>query len=148
MRKIIFSLYITALFLCGCASLDSGKLSEFDQLTIIDMARYTITGNRKNKKFVTAAEGAAINKKMPEVKIRYTGPRQGRMLISWQLKNKTVNFVYSGQFLTDRAIWQMGIIKHDSSISKNEVDPFRKRRNAVSSDFDGLRKKDKTIGKN
>ncbi|MDD5698035.1 MAG: hypothetical protein PHH77_05415 [Victivallaceae bacterium] len=146
MRKISLILFMGGLFWCGCTSMgpDSGKLSEAEQLTVIDLARYTITRNRKNQQLVTAAERDIINKRLPEVKIRYTGPRQGRMAMSWMLDGKTINFIYGGHFLTDSASWEMGIVRHDYRISKNKVDPFRKRKNAVPSDFDDLRKKGKT----
>ena len=146
MQKSVVCLMLSVVFLCGCTSigLGSGKLSESEQLTVIDMARYTIT--RQNRKFVTAEEAAFINKQMPEVKVRYSGSRQGKMLISWAMKNKTVNFVYSGKFLTDSAMWRMGIVKQKYSKSKNTANPFRKRKKVEAADFDDLRKKDKIVG--
>jgi hypothetical protein len=137
MQKIVVCLVLSALFVSGCTSLDSEKLSEFDQLTVIDMARYTIT--QQNRKFVSAEEAAHINKQMPEVKIRYSAPREGKMLISWPLKNKTVTFVYSGKFLTDSAMWEMGIIKHDYRVSKKKINPFSKRKKVEATDFNDLR---------
>ena len=146
MQKSVICLMLSVVFLCGCTSigLGSGKLSESEQLTVIDMARYTIT--QQNRKFVTAEEAAFINKQMPEVKVRYSGSRQGKMLISWAMKNKTVNFVYSGKFLTDSAMWRMGIVKRRYSKSKNKANPFRKRKKVEAADFDDLRKKDKIAG--
>lgn len=143
MKKNIICLVSSVLFLCGCASLDpdAGILSESEKLTIIDMARYAITKNRKNKKFITTAETELINKQMPDVKVRYSGPRQGRMLISWALKKKTVNFIYSGKFLTDSAMWEMGIVKHDYKISKKKANPFQKQKKVSAADFEDLRKK-------
>ena len=129
------------LLFCGCASMniDDSKLSESDKLTIIDMARYTITQNSNNRKLVTAAEANEINKKMPDVRIRYSGPRQGRMIISWVMKSKTVNFIYSGEFLTDNAMWQLGIARHDYKVSKEKVKTFTKQAKVKASDFDDLR---------
>ena len=129
------------LMLCGCTSMsiDDGKLSESDKLTVIDMARYTITQNSNNRKLVTAAEAEEINKKMPDVRIRYTGPRRGRMVISWVMSKKTVNFIYSGEFLTDNAMWQLGIIKHDLKISREKVKPDAKHAKATVADFEDLR---------
>jgi len=167
MQKSVVCLMLSVVFLCGCTSigLGSGKLSESEQLTVIDLARYTIT--RQNRKFVTAEEAAFINKEMPEVKIRYSGPREGKMTISWSIeektanmknkilnvkskigntKGKTVNFVYSGKFLTDSAMWRMGIVKQKYSKSKNTANPFRKRKKVEAADFDDLRKKDKIVG--
>ena len=148
MGKIVLSLVASILFLCGCTSinLDSGKLSESEKLTIIDMARYTITKMKKNKKFASAAEADIINKTMPEVKVLYNGPRQGKMTMSWELKNKTINFVYSGEFLTDKAMWKMGISRHTYKISKERVNPFQKHIKVEVSDFDDLRRKSKAIG--
>ena len=138
MQKSVVCLMLSVVFLCGCTSigLGSGKLSESEQLTVIDLARYTIT--RQNSKFVTAEEAAFINKEMPEVKVRYSGPREGKMTISWAMKNKTVNFVYSGKFLTDSVMWRMGITRYDKKISKNTANPFRKRKKTQVSDFDDL----------
>ena len=144
MQKLVVCLALSVLFVCGCTSLNSDKLSEFDQLTVIDMARYTIT--QQNRKFVTAEEAAHINKQMPEVKIRYSAPREGKMLISWPMKNKTVNFVYSGKFLTDSAMWRMGIVKHKYSKSKNIKNPFSKHKKVEAADFNDLRKKDRIVG--
>ncbi|MBU8902722.1 MAG: hypothetical protein KOO69_08280 [Victivallales bacterium] len=146
MGKIILSLATSVLFLCGCTSvnLDSGKLSESEKLTIIDMARYTITKMKKNKKFASAAEADIISKTMPEVKVLYSGPRQGKMTMSWELKNKTINFVYSGEFLTDKAMWKMSISKHIYKISKKRVNPFQKHIKIEATDFDDLRRKSKT----
>ena len=145
MQKIIFSLFICGVFLCGCTSVstDSGKLTETEQLTIVDIARYTITQNRKNKRFVTDQEAAIISKQMPEVKIHYTGPRQGRMYISWHLKHKSINFVYSGNFLANTAMWQMTIAKHDSKLSKKKVKISDKIPQATEKDFSDLRRKDR-----
>jgi len=142
MGKIVLLLVVSVLVFCGCnsISLDAGKLSESEKLTIIDMARYTITGMRKNKKFVSSAEADIINKKMPDVKVLYSGPRQGKMTISWPLESKTVNFVYSGKFLTDSAMWRMGITRYDKKISKKKINPLRKRERVEVSDFDDLRK--------
>ena len=149
MSKMILSLAASVLILCGCSSigLDSGKLSESEKLTIIDMARYTITRMKKNKKFATAAEANMINTTMPDVKVLYSGPRQGKMTMSWELKNKTINFVYSGEFLTDNAMWKMGISKHTYEVSKKRVNPFQKHVKVVPTDFDDLRKNSKTIRK-
>lgn len=143
MGKAVLFLVVSILILSGCSStgLDSGKLSESEKLTIIDMARYTITGIKKNQKFVNAADAEFIKKKMPEVKVLYNGPRQGKMTMSWALKSKTVNFVYSGKFLTDSAMWQMGIVKHDLHISRKKVNPFKKREKVDVKDFDDLRGK-------
>ena len=152
MEKIILALMAGVLLSCGCTSFDSGILSEPEKLTIIDMARYTITKMSKNKKFITAAEAKVINKTMPEVKIRYTGPRQGKMYISWSIDNdkedgKTVNFVYSGKFLTDSAMWQMGIVKYKRQESKNKVNPYHKVKDVEGSDFKDLMRKDVVLGK-
>jgi len=165
MQKFVVCL-LSVVFLCGCTSLGSGKLSESEKLTIIDLARYTIT--QQNRKFVTFEEAAIINKEMPEVKIRYSGPREGKMTISWSIeektanmknkilnvkskignmKGKTVNFVYSGKFLTDSAMWQMGIAKHTYIVSKKKTNPFRKHKKVEAADFDDLRGKDKVAGK-
>ena len=146
MQKSVICLMLSVVFLCGCTSIGmgSGKLSESERLTVVDMARYTIT--QQNRKFVTAEEAAFINKQMPEVKVRYSGSRQGKMLISWAMKNKTVNFVYSGKFLTDSAMWRMGIVKQKYSKSKNKANPFRKRKKVEVADFDDLRKKNKMAG--
>jgi hypothetical protein len=141
MQKNVLCLVLSVVCLCGCASFDSAKLSEFDQLTVIDMARYTITKMQKNKKFVTAVEAAHINKQMPEVKIHYSAPREGKMLMSWPMKNKTVNIVYSGKFLTDSAMWQMGIVKHNYSINKKKSNPFSKYKKMDATDFKDLMKK-------
>ena len=152
MGKTVLSLIAGILLLCGCASLESDKLSDSEKLTVIDLARYTITQMPKNKKFVNPMEAAFINKTMPEVKIHYTGPRQGKMLISWTLlsKNKktgkTVNFVYSGKFLTDDIMWRMGIVKHVYNRSKKKVNPYRKIKGVESADFKDLMKKDVLIG--
>jgi len=151
MKKNVLSLVAGILLLCGCTSFDSGILSESEKLTIIDMARYTITKMPKNTKFVTAVEADVINETMPKVKVRYTGRRQGKMFISWSVdknkkEGKTVNFVYSGKFLTDSAMWRMGIVKQKYSKSKNTANPFRKRKKVEAADFDDLRKKDKIVG--
>ena len=87
-----------------------------------------------------------INKTMPEVKVLYSGPRQGKMIMSWGFKNKTINFVYSGEFLTDKAMWKMGISRHTYKISKERVNPFQKHIKVEVSDFDDLRRKSKAIG--
>lgn len=132
--------FLCVLLLCGCGSID-GQLSESEKITIIDMARYTVT--TQNKKFVTDREAAQINKEMPEVRIHYTGPRQGRMWMSWSLEKKKVSLVYSGEFLTDRAMWEMGIAKHAYEISKEKVDPYHQRSKTSVEDFADLRRKDK-----
>ncbi len=152
MEKMVLTLATAVLLLCGCSSLDSGILSESEKLTIIDMARYTITKMPKNKKFVTAAEADAINKKMPEVRVRYTGPRQGKMFISWSVdsndkEGKTVNFVYSGKFLTDSAMWRMGIVKYKKHKSKKKVNPYHKVKGVEGADFKDLMKKNVILGK-
>jgi hypothetical protein len=149
MGKIVLFLTAGVLLLCGCSSMniDSGKLSESEKLTIVDMARYTITKMRKNKKFVTMEEAAVINKKMPDIKIKYDAPREGKMMISWPLKTKTVNFVYSGKFLTDSAMWRMGIAKHDYRVSKTRTNPYSKVKDVNESDFNDLRKKAKKSNK-
>jgi len=134
--------FLCVLVLCGCSSID-GKLSESEKITIIDMARYTIT--RQNKKFVTDREAARINKDMPEVRIHYTGSRRGKMWISWSLDKKKINLIYSGEFLTDGAMWQLGIAKYKYATSKEKTDPFYKRPQATAADFADLRKKDKTV---
>jgi len=139
MKKIVLSLAASLLFLCACNSLTSEKLSESEKLTIVDMARYTITKMEKNKKFATAAEADFINTNMPEVKVLYTGHRKGKMTMSWTCKNKTINFVYSGEFLTDRAMWKMGIVRHTLNKSKGKVDPLKKVKSANPADFDDLR---------
>ena len=147
MGKALLSLTAGILLLCGCTSLKSDKLNDSEKLTVVDLARYTITKMPKNRKFVTATEAAFINKTMPEVKVHYTGPRQGKMLISWTLANKskkagkTVNFVYSGKFLTDEVMWRMGIVKHVYDRSKNKTNPYRKIKDVSKSDFKELRKK-------
>lgn len=148
MSKMILSLAASVLILSGCSSigLGSGKLSESEKLTIIDMARYTITRMKKNRKFATAAEADMINKTMPDVKVLYSGPRQGKMTMSWELNNKTINFVYSGEFLTDKAMWKMGISKHTYKVSKKAVNPFQKHTKVAPDDFDDLRGNSKTIG--
>ncbi|MDD5597670.1 MAG: hypothetical protein PHV82_06980 [Victivallaceae bacterium] len=138
----VAAVFLCILILCGCSSID-GSLSESEKITIIDMARYTIT--RQNKKFVTDQEAAEINKTMPEVRIHYTGPRQGKMWISWSLDKKKINFVYSGEFLTDSAMWQMWIAKYKYATSKEKMDPFHKRPQATAADFADLRKKDKVV---
>jgi hypothetical protein len=143
----MISCFAVILLLSGCSSvdIDSGKLSDKDKITIIDMARYAITGNEKNKKFVTAEERDKINREMPIVKIHYTGYREGQMIMSWELAKKTINFKYSGKFLTDSAMWQMRITKHDYSVSKDKKDPFRARTKAMPKDFEGLLKEDKMM---
>jgi len=146
MQKIVLLAATVVLFLSGCASFDSETLSESEQLTVIDMARFTITGMKKNKKFVTLTEAAYINKNMPEVKIKYTGPRQGKMTISWALessplKGKVVNFVYSGKLLTDSAMWRMGIVKYDKSKSKTKTNILNKKKKVGAAYFKDLRKK-------
>lgn len=152
MGKMVLSFTaVIILLLCGCSSFDSGILSDSEKLTIIDMARYTITKMPKNKKFVTEAEADAINKKMPEVKIRYTGPRQGKMYISWSVdtndkEGKTVNFVYSGKFLTDSAMWRMGIVKYKKNKSKEKVNPYRKIKGVEGTDFQDLVKQNVFLG--
>jgi len=152
MGKTVFTLTAGILLLCGCSSFDSGILSDSEKLTIIDMARYTITRMPKNKKFVTPVEAAAINKTMPEVKIRYTGPRQGKMYISWSVdtnakEGKTINFVYSGEFLTDDAMWRMGIVKYKKHESKKKVNPYHKIKGVEGADFRDLLKKNVVLGK-
>ena len=155
MQKIVLLATAVVLFLSGCASFDSETLSESEQLTVIDMARFTITGMEKNKKFVSLAEAAYINKNMPEVKIKYTGPRQGKMTISWTLesrtlkgklenrllKGKVVNFVYSGKFLTDSAMWRMGIVKYEENKSKKKTKMLDKNKKVGAAYFKDLRKK-------
>ena len=154
MQKIVLLASLFVLFLSSCASFDSEKLSESEQLTVIDMARFTITGMEKNKKFVSMTEAAYINKNMPEVRIKYTGPRQGKMTISWTLeskaskgklgsrlsKGKVVNFVYSGEFLTDSAMWRMGIVKYEENKSKKKTSMLDKSKKIGAEDFKGLRK--------
>ena len=152
MGRIFLTLTAGILLLSGCSSFDSGILSESEKLTIIDMARYTITKMPKNKKFVTPAEADAINKTMPKVKVRYTGPRQGKMFISWSVdsndkEGKSVNFVYSGRFLTDSAMWRMGIVKYKKQKSKEKVNPYRKIRGVEGADFKDLMKKNVILGK-
>jgi hypothetical protein len=120
-------------------NVDDNKLSESEKLTIIDMARYAITRNSNNRKLITAAEAKEINQKMPDVRIRYNGPRRGRMVISWIMESKTVNFIYSGEFLTDSAMWQLGIARHDYKVSKEKVKSFTKHSKVKASDFDDLR---------
>lgn len=153
MGKIVLFLTAGILLLCGCASLDSETLSESEKLTVVDMARYTITKMPKNRKFVNSMEASFINKTMPEVKVHYTGPRQGKMFISWILINKnkkngkTVNFIYSGKFLTDDAMWRMGIVKHVYDRSKKKINPYRKVRDVKDADFKELRKKSMIPGR-
>ena len=152
MVKMVLALTAVILLLCGCSSFDSGILSESEKLTIIDMARYTITQMPKNKKLVTAAEADAINRTMPEVKVRYTGSRQGKMYISWSVptndkEGKTVNFVYSGRFLTDSAMWRMGIVKYKKHKSKEKVNPYHKVKGVEGADFKDLVKKNVMLGK-
>ena len=153
MGKIVLFLVAGILLLCGCTSLDSETLSESEKLTVVDMARYTITKMPKNGKFVNSMEASFINRTMPEVKVRYTGPRQGKMFISWTLMNKnkkngkTVNFIYSGKFLTDDAMWRMGIVKHTYDRSKKRTNPYRKVRDVKDADFKELRKKSMIPGR-
>ncbi len=151
MGKNVLSLVAGILLLCGCTSFDSGILSESEKLTIIDMARYTITKMPKNTKFVTTAEADVINETMPEVKVRYTGLRQGKMFISWSVdknkeEGKTVNFVYSGKFLTDDAMWRMGIVKYKKAKSKKKVNPYSKIKDVEGTDFNDLMKKNVIVG--
>lgn len=134
--------FLCIMIFCGCSSL-SGKLSDSEQLTLIDIARYTIT--KQNRKFVTAKEANEINNKMPEVRIHYTGPKQGKIWISWDLDEKKINFTGYGELVPEHIMWQMYIAKHKSKVSKKELDPFRRRPPARTEDFAGLLKKDKII---
>ena len=142
----IFLAFLISLFLCACTSLDmnSRKSSESEKITIIDMARYTLTQQSKNRRLISVAEAIRINKETPEVKIRYTGHRQGRMMISWSLENKRVNLIYSGKFLSDSAMWELSIAKHARQISKKKVNPYAKRKSVEEKDFADLRK-NKTV---
>lgn len=143
MQKFVYLLSACILFCTGCASITGSDIlsdSEIDE--VIDIARYIATSPLKDNKttVVSRAEVAQIKQTRPKVKIQYTGPRQGKMALRWQLKTKAVNLIYTGKFLTNDVSWKMSIAKHKTTQSKKKLDPFRQREQLKPQDFNDMLK--------
>lgn len=107
-------------FCSGCAS-DSQGFSEKDRLTkaetdaVISHVRKFVLQSRKLR--LTPAEAEVIRTTEPQVGVRYTGPKSGRLSIHWSLPNyRTLLVQRSGDLLSNsRADWTTRVITGSTS---------------------------------
>ena len=112
----LFGLLLAGIAVCsGCASGGQG-LSESDRLTkeetdaVVAHVRRFILRSRKFN--LTPAEKEVVRTVEPQVGVRYTGPKSGRLSLHWSLPNyRTLLVQRSGQLLSSGgADWTARII--------------------------------------
>ena len=116
MKLQLYVLFLTGIvFFCGCAA-ESAGFSENDRLTkeetdavIAHVRRFVLRARRLN---LTPAEAEVVRTAQPQVSVRYTGPKTGRLSLHWSLPNyRTLLVQRSGQLLSSgRADWTARVI--------------------------------------
>ena len=117
----LFVLSLAGIVFCsGCAA-DSQTLSEKDRLTkeetdavIAHVRRFVLRARKLN---LSPAETEVVRTVEPQVGVRYTGPKTGRLSIHWSLPNyRTLLVQRSGDLLSNsRADWTTRIITGTAS---------------------------------
>ena len=115
-KWLVFVLLLAGIVICsGCAA-DSQGFSEKDQLTkeeidavIAHVRRFVLRARKLN---LTQAEAEVVRTVEPQVGVRYTGPKTGRLSLHWSLPNyRTLLVQRSGHLLSSgRADWTARII--------------------------------------
>ncbi|MBQ9338070.1 MAG: hypothetical protein IJS14_12320 [Lentisphaeria bacterium] len=118
-KSSILILFLAGFF-CGCATGDA-VISDKDRLTpeetdaVIAHVRNFVVRSRKLR--LTPAEMEIVRKVKPQVGVRYTGPKKGRLSIHWSLPNyRTLLVQRSGDLLSSsKADWTTRVITGTSS---------------------------------
>ena len=120
--KSLMAVLFLTVFCFGCATGSSeGGISERDRLTkaetdaVIAHVRHFLLRSRNFN--LTPAEKETIRTVEPQVGIRYTGPKTGRLSLHWSLPNyRTLLVQRSGQLLSSgKADWTARLITGKSS---------------------------------
>ena len=119
------------IFLSGCATApyvvkEEDKLTEKEKYHLFDYSRHfiikTITEKEKPQEKPTFKKGKRhirklITSKDPDVRVRYTGPKQGKLSLSWILPGKLQVIVSIDGKLSltgsNQANWRLNVIRYN-----------------------------------
>lgn len=114
---------ITSL-LCSCESGrisesdDNYKLTEKESADLVTVARFIIL--RNSKRFVNDQEKNLIETQQPDVKTSYSGPKTGKMTITWSFPNRDVRIIASGELLSGSRGWRVSVVKKELKWETNK----------------------------
>ncbi len=123
--SLISLLLITVItFLCSCESGrisdsdDNYTLTEKESTDLVTVARFIILKN--SKKFINDQEKIIIETQQPDVKTSYSGPKTGKMTITWSFPNRDLRIIASGELLSGSRGWRVTVVKKDPKWETNQ----------------------------
>jgi len=116
----VFSLLLSLLSSCRSGEIsESDKLNPAEQKFLADNAREIFLKSKKFK--LTPLEMEFIRNNEPEKGFAYTGYKEGKASLSWQVsENKRIILIIEGDLLKEDRTWRVIVSRQDDVIYQTE----------------------------